>query len=637
MTAPPRVVVVVAFGRADLIGRCLDALDSDEQVLIVDNSGDADIRGQAERRGCTYLDAGHNRGFAGGVNLALARLADTATPGDVLLLNPDAIIDSRGIDRLQDALRVDPSLGAVAPALRGPDGTMQRVTWPYLSPAGMWGEAVGLARLRRGPDEFVVGAVVLLRRTAIVDVGGFDERFFLYAEEADWQRRAAALGWRSRMIASVRAEHVGAATSTNVSERNARFHAAQETYVRRWFGARGWASYRVAAVAGAAVRALALPGRRRTTALERARLYLRGPARTAVLPPTGRPLRITHVVITPNLAGTERYVIDLARAQAARGHDVTVIGGDPGRMGLLLGADVRWRAGDRIATAWCAVRDAGQRDVVHTHLTSADLLGALSGGLHGARLVSTRHMAARRGRSWPVRLAAGVLQRRIDAEICVSDFVRAATGRPATVVRSGVADDDRRPDPASTRIIIAQRLEPEKQTEMALEAWRRSGLAADGWTLAIAGDGSLRGSAEAVPAVGVEWLGWVDDLRAVLLDSAALLASAPAEPFGRSVVEAMSVALPVIAAAGGGHLETVGRVEGSIVFAPGDVTGCARALRQFADLPASERRAYGLRLRNHQRGHLTTDRQVGATEAVYRDAGRATARPTAHADRRLTS
>jgi hypothetical protein len=55
------------------------------------------------------------------------------------------------------------------------------------------------------------------------------------------------------------------------------FHAAQETYIRKWFGSAGWESYRVATLVGAAARAVVLRGARRSEAARRASLYLRGP------------------------------------------------------------------------------------------------------------------------------------------------------------------------------------------------------------------------------------------------------------------------------------------------------------------------------------------------------------------------
>ena len=127
----------------------------------------------------------------------------------------------------------------------------------------------------------MVGAVLLLRREAIDDVGPFDERFFLYAEETDWQRRACIRGWTSAVCTSAVAEHAGAGTSTDSLRREKLFHAAQETYIRKWYGRTGWWIYRVAACLGAAVRTLMLTRERRMEAARRTLIYVRGPRRCA--------------------------------------------------------------------------------------------------------------------------------------------------------------------------------------------------------------------------------------------------------------------------------------------------------------------------------------------------------------------
>ena len=118
----------------------------------------------------------------------------------------------------------------------------------------------------------------MLRREAIEHVGPFDdERFFLYAEETDWAYRAHRLGWRHAVVDAAVAQHVGAGTSTDPVRRDTHFHAAQERYARKHHGGLGWQATRVAGVAGAAARAVALRGPSRESARRRLAHYLRGP------------------------------------------------------------------------------------------------------------------------------------------------------------------------------------------------------------------------------------------------------------------------------------------------------------------------------------------------------------------------
>jgi glycosyltransferase involved in cell wall biosynthesis/GT2 family glycosyltransferase len=267
-------VVVVAYGAAELLARALAPVAGALPVTVVDNSGDPAVRRVAEDAGARYLDPGANLGFAAAVNLGVR----SARPGaDVLLLNPDARVDLAGVRALHRALRADAGLAAVGPAQVDDDGAPARVRWPFPTPAAAWRQAAGLG-VRDTGDGFVIGSVLLLRAEALAAVGGFDERFFLYSEETDWQRRAHDAGWRSGVVEDVLAGHVGGGTSTDPTRRETHFHASQERYFRTHHGAAGWASARAAVALGAVPRAL-LPGDRGAAARLRLRLYLRGPLR----------------------------------------------------------------------------------------------------------------------------------------------------------------------------------------------------------------------------------------------------------------------------------------------------------------------------------------------------------------------
>jgi GT2 family glycosyltransferase len=275
-------VIVVAYGRSNELDRCLGELERAFPVTVVDNSSSGNVEAVAARRGAAYIDTGANLGFAAGVNVALRTLA-SAPPRYVLLLNPDALLAAEQVSVLSNFLEScgNSDVAAVSPCLVGPEGRPQRVVWPFPSPWRAWGEAVGLGRRLPARRTFVIGAILFLRWQAIAQVGFFDERFFLYAEETDWQRRAVALGWTTAFCPEVVAEHRGAGSSGDRDQREALFHAGQETYIRKWFGAKGWWLYRGAAVCGATARALILTGERRSAARHRAHLYLRGPRRCA--------------------------------------------------------------------------------------------------------------------------------------------------------------------------------------------------------------------------------------------------------------------------------------------------------------------------------------------------------------------
>ncbi|NHC45904.1 glycosyltransferase family 2 protein [Motilibacter aurantiacus] len=274
---PSVCTVIVAYHNTADLEECLGRYDYDGPVVVVDNGGDEQVRALVEAHGHAYLAPGSNVGFAAAVNLGLG--SAQAQGRDVLLLNPDARADAALVRRLQGALLAPGAhdVAAVAPAL-AEGGRPQRADWPAPSPWGAWLDALGLERFVRQRLHFLVGAVLLLRSEAVADVGLFDERFFLYAEECDWQVRAQRRGWRLQLCSDVVAEHAGAGSSSDPARREMLFHRGVETFLRKWYGTGGWQVARTAVVAGAAVRVAV---RRRDDDRRRLRLYLQGPRAVA--------------------------------------------------------------------------------------------------------------------------------------------------------------------------------------------------------------------------------------------------------------------------------------------------------------------------------------------------------------------
>lgn len=329
-------------------------------------------------------------------------------------------------------------------------------------------------------------------------------------------------------------------------------------------------------------------------------------------------MRICHVVVTNAFAGTERYVVEVAKRQAAVGHQVTVVGGDPAVVPSKV-LPASWLPGATPAAAARSITAGGRVDVTHSHLTAADAVVAVTAPVHRGRHVSTRHIAAVRGRSRVGRFALPLIRRSVSLEIAISHHVAAALEQaPHAVLHNGVESTDVEYDPGQRVVLVLQRLEKEKDTATALHAWRRGNLTQQGWTLAIAGDGRQRADLERLRddlgLEGVDFLGQVDGL-AELGRATILLATATSEPLGLSVLEAMARGVPVVATRSGGHLETL-PASWPGHFAPGDAHGCAAALaRVSADPDALLDLGRGLRRR--QRELFDVDRHVDVLLELY--------------------
>lgn len=277
------LVVVVAYHSDDYLGAALACLGGELEVIVVDNDASPATAKLARAFGARYLPTLRNLGFAAAVNVGLRKAWDGAR--DVLLLNPDARVSCRDVIALQQAMRSHPRLAAVGPRLVDDQGRDQRVDWPVPSPGQVWLDAIAMSRFWRGP-RFVVGAVLLLRAEALAQVGEFDERYFLYAEEADWQLRAQRLGWHVQVIGSVTATHVGGGSSSDPTVRDRHFYTSGILFAERCYGRPGAMVMRSGSMVAAGRRAVL--GSSISRALNRRvlRLYLRG-LRPAAAPERG--------------------------------------------------------------------------------------------------------------------------------------------------------------------------------------------------------------------------------------------------------------------------------------------------------------------------------------------------------------
>lgn len=178
-----------------------------------------------------------NRGFAAGINAALARAI-----GDlVVVMNPDVRATAGALTAARRALEAQPDVGLLLPRLRYPDGRVQLsarrfYTWPVAlwarSPLRMLGVEPAFFRAYRYEDcdlsrptdvDWGMGAAMILRRCDIGDTL-FDERFFLYFEDVDLCYRTWLAGRRVRYQPDIEFVHAHRRASTRILSRHARHH-----------------------------------------------------------------------------------------------------------------------------------------------------------------------------------------------------------------------------------------------------------------------------------------------------------------------------------------------------------------------------------------------------------------------------
>ena len=337
-------------------------------------------------------------------------------------------------------------------------------------------------------------------------------------------------------------------------------------------------------------------------------------------------MRIVHAVCTDAFAGVERLTARLAAAQQASGHEVIVVGGHSESMRRELGEPgARHVVATSVLDVTRALNALSGADVINVHMTAAEVAAAGAVRVRSVPVVSTRHFAGHRGSSsLPARWLTAATARHVRAQIAVSSYVADHVEGGCTVVHTGVpAHPDGPPaDERDRTVLLAQRLEPEKGTDVAIRAFAASGLAREGWALHVAGTGTLRTPLEELGRElglggSIEFLGHRSDVDELMDRAAIAIAPCDREALGLTVIEAMAHGVPVVAAGAGGPLETVGVTPDAALFCAGDHERAGQLLHDLA-LDAPRRDSYGKALRRVQREHFTLDTQVIGTDAVYR-------------------
>jgi GT2 family glycosyltransferase len=230
-------ILIVGYRAYAELERCLASVAVHEPhvpVVVLDNAAD-ESRGRvvtARYPRVTYVPNATNDGFAAGVNAAARR----AGPGPVLLLNPDCALTGPVVHQLEAVLDAHPTVGIVGGVLLEPEGALQKSARRFpdattaIAGRTSWlsrhlpGNALSRRNLSGRPSgptpvDWVTGAFALIRRETFDALGGFDPRFFLYWEDADFCRRARAAGWSTMYAPTPAVVHRTARSSAFVPVR----------------------------------------------------------------------------------------------------------------------------------------------------------------------------------------------------------------------------------------------------------------------------------------------------------------------------------------------------------------------------------------------------------------------------------
>ena len=260
-------VVIVSYRTPDLTSAAArSAIDAGaDSVVVVDNRSADDtlerLRSIADPR-VVVVESPSNVGFGAGANAGARRVSTDA----LLFLNSDAELTSKAADHLLAELATFHGRAIIGPRLVGPDGGVEHSAGLLPVPSDIAVRALGLhvvgwwltrfplvgALVRRTrflreyasaeraeevfDTNFVTGACFAIGREAFWELGGFDERYFMYFEDADLCRRASARGMAIRYVPSAVVSHIrGASTAGDYPFGPLRSRSMRQ-YLRKWYG-----------------------------------------------------------------------------------------------------------------------------------------------------------------------------------------------------------------------------------------------------------------------------------------------------------------------------------------------------------------------------------------------------------------
>jgi GT2 family glycosyltransferase len=251
-------VIVVTYNSEDYLDACLDSVDAieglDVEVVVVDNASTDRTVDAARKRpadNLTVVANDENVGFGRANNQGVAA-CDAPL---VLLLNPDAELAPGAAEALVALQQDRPEHGLYGGLTRRVDGTLNEHTLRKLpSVLGTVTFGLGLSAVHpllaveqldlpteTSTAPLVTGSLLLIDREVWDELGGFDERFFMYSEDADLCQRAVALGYVPLVQPDAVIIHDGGASSPDTGRKIAMMMAGRATYVRlHWTGPARW-------------------------------------------------------------------------------------------------------------------------------------------------------------------------------------------------------------------------------------------------------------------------------------------------------------------------------------------------------------------------------------------------------------
>lgn len=221
-------IIIVNYKTAPLTKALVESLlaqplPAGTEIIVVDNnSGDDSVAFlRSDFPEITVIDNERNVGLAAGVNRGI----EAGRGQYYLILNPDMIALPGSIESLVKFMDENPTVGMAGGKLISPNGKLQYSCYRFYTPKTIFYRRTSLGKTMKGREDtarflmkdydhkdvkdvdWLMGACLIVRKQVVKQIGGMDERYFLYFEDVDWCRRVWEANWRVTYVPQAQFSH----------------------------------------------------------------------------------------------------------------------------------------------------------------------------------------------------------------------------------------------------------------------------------------------------------------------------------------------------------------------------------------------------------------------------------------------
>jgi len=242
-------IQIVNYNSRECLRECLGSLDSflaknqdDAEIIIINNDTEPigyflNAWPQAAKRP-KIIEINENVGFGKAHNRGFKE----AQGKYVLFLNPDTKITAESLEKMLNVFEADEKIGIAGPILVDGEGRFQNECWGFkktplstikskLSGSATRAEEEGIFEV-----DWVSGGAMIIRKNIFSELGGFDEKYFMYFEDVDLCLQAKKNGWKIAVNPAARVYHRGGKSFLSHRDKKKYYYASQNYYLKKNFG-----------------------------------------------------------------------------------------------------------------------------------------------------------------------------------------------------------------------------------------------------------------------------------------------------------------------------------------------------------------------------------------------------------------